>query len=117
MGSDGLPVETAYHLEQAFDAINWQGPAPIYSNPVDEASDTSERLKAGTTTFEDVYDEQEAQWKQKLRQRAKEVKFVEDLAKEMGVSPDKISSILPPGVLQPIGSNPREQEPSKVEAK
>jgi lambda family phage portal protein len=103
--------------EQAFDAINWQSPAPIYANPVDEASDTSERLRAGTTTFEDVYNEQEAQWKHKLTQRAKEVKFIEDLATEYKVSPDKISNTLPPGVLKPLGTESREQEPAKVEVK
>lgn len=48
-------------------------------------------LKAGARTFEDVYAELGRDYRDQLRQRAKEAKLIRDLAKEFGVSAAEIT--------------------------
>lgn len=47
-------------------------------------------LDAGATTFNDVYAPQSRNWRKQLRQRAVEESYIDQLAAEFGISPDRI---------------------------
>lgn len=51
-------------------------------------------LAAGTRTWQDIYAETGDDWKQKLRQRAREVAFIKKLGKEFDVEPGQITDAL-----------------------
>ena len=100
--------------EKAFRALTWRGPTPIYADPNLQATNITERLRSGTTTYRDVYQEQEKDWRRELRQRATESAEIDSLAKEFKTDPNRISNVLPPGVMQPEGSEPDRVTPKRV---
>ena len=51
-------------------------------------------LGAGTTNYDSIYGPLGKDWRQELRQRAQEVKFIRDLAAEYGLEPEDIA-VLP----------------------
>ena len=67
-------------------------------------------LAAGTRTWQDVFAETGDDWKSKLRQRAREARYIRDLATEYDVEPNEISDVieipppLPPGPIIPGGN-------------
>lgn len=48
-------------------------------------------LKAGATTFEQIYAPLGLDWRQQLRQRAKEQKFIQSVAEQEGIDPSTVS--------------------------
>lgn len=63
-------------------------------------------LAAGTRTWQDIYAETGDDWKQKLRQRAREISFINDLAKEFKIDAKQISDVAeipPPPPITPGG--------------
>jgi capsid protein len=77
-----------------------------------------DELKAGVRTFEDVYGELGDDYTMRLRQRAKEIRLIEDLAKEFGVKASQISDIAEsaPAQAQPNPRDPSDEpEPGQPE--
>lgn len=52
-----------------------------------------EELKAGTRTFQDIYAENGEDYREQLRQRAREAKMLKSLATEFGVDPQQIAEL------------------------
>jgi hypothetical protein len=49
-------------------------------------------LEVGTKTIQDVYAERQQDWREQLRQIAETEGFINDLAKEFGISPERIAN-------------------------
>jgi capsid protein len=65
-------------------------------------------LKAGARTYQDVYAELGQDYREQLRQRAKEAKYIRDLAKEFEVTPADISDFAAEAIasMQPPSAKP-----------
>lgn len=59
-------------------------------------------LAAGATTYEDIYSPQGHDWKDRIRQKAKEVAFMKKVAAEEGVEPGEIAESMKVEVAQPV---------------
>lgn len=57
-------------------------------------------LKAGTRTFQSVYSELGLDWMDEMKQKAREVEFINKLAQDAGVSPQQISDIIVADIQQ-----------------
>jgi capsid protein len=67
-----------------------------------------DEMEAGVRTFQDVCGELGFDWREVLRQKAVEAKFIDDLAKTHGIHRDFISHFTMPTPLE--GKDPGEQE-------
>lgn len=83
---------------EAFEKVSWVGPRAFYMSPSDEASSTNLRLQAGTLTYQDEFRQQEANWKNKLRDRAEAQAYIDKLAEEYDVTPESIAFAGVPGM-------------------
>lgn len=83
-----LPISSITHFLQnmyAYTRTSWLKP-PL--RPIDHAKEAkadSERLKNHTKTYSEIFGEQSADWKTKLRQRAIELKFIKELEAEFDI--------------------------------
>lgn len=70
-------------------------------------------LKSGARTYQDVYAELGQDYREQLTQRAREAKFIRDLAKEYGVSPGEIADFAADAMaaMQPGQPKPGQQDP------
>jgi capsid protein len=100
--------------DEALNGITWQQPAELGVDPQKDASANIELLRAGLTTYEDLYQKDGKNFERAIRQKALEVKRIQDLADEMGVAPELISNVLPPGVAAPGGTPPANVPPPTV---
>jgi capsid protein len=53
-------------------------------------------LEAGATTYEDIYTPLGQDWRDRIRQRAREIAYLNQVAKEEGVDPGQIAEALKP---------------------
>jgi capsid protein len=67
-------------------------------------------LKAGTTTYQQIYAEMGLDWRNGLRQRADEAKYINDLAQERDIPPDQVSQVIV--VPDATTTTSQEQEPA-----
>uniref|UniRef100_A0A6M3J4B5 Putative portal protein n=1 Tax=viral metagenome TaxID=1070528 RepID=A0A6M3J4B5_9ZZZZ len=98
---DLLPVKNIGHFQEnlyAYTRTNWLRP-PI--RPIDhakEANADTTRLGNHTKSYSDIYGERSKDWKPALRQKAIELKYIQDLEAEFGVSmilhPETMSNII-----------------------
>lgn len=99
---------------EAYDRVSWQRPAELGVDPARDAAANVQLLTSGLDTFQNLYQEQGHEWKERLRQKADEVAFIQKLAKERGIQPELISSTLPPGIIAPVEPvNPNEKSVQK----
>lgn len=94
-------------LEQAWAAIEnlrWVWPGFKHVDPVKEAEAQTIKLNNGTITLEDCYAEEGGDWKRKLRQRAIEASYKNELMQEFGLTPDELDS-RPPSAVPSKGNN------------
>lgn len=96
MNREALPFN-----DEAFTSVHWQGPAELGVDPERDANANIQLLAAGLKGYDTLYSEQGRDWKERLRAKADQVKFIQDLATERGVSPELISTAIPPGTLRP----------------
>lgn len=75
--------------------VEWQRPAAASVDYGREAQANLNDVRAGLRTYAEDYSERGLEWKDQLRQRAAEAKYLADLANEFGVSPDSISTFNP----------------------
>jgi len=84
--------------------VEWQRPAAASVDYGREAQANLNDVRAGLRTYAEDYSERGMEWKDQLRQRAVEAKYLADLAGEFGISPDSIATFNPnpaPPVAQP----------------
>lgn len=67
-------------------------------------------LKAGVRTYQDVYAELGLDWREQLRQKAKEAKYIRELAKEYDVEPGEIADIAGDAITEALKAEPNEQQ-------
>ena len=75
--------------------VEWQKPAAASVDYGREAQANLNDVRAGLRTYSEDYSERGLEWKDSLRQRAVEAKYLADLATEFGVSPDSIATFNP----------------------
>lgn len=87
--------------------VDWQRPAAASVDYGREAAANLNDVRAGLRTYAEDYSERGHEWKDQLRQRAVEAKYLADLAAEFGISPDSIATFSP---------NPAPPTPAQNEA-
>ncbi len=98
--------------------VEWIGGAPdVTIDKGRDATQDRDNIKAALDTFKRYYARQGLWWKTELRQKAKEAGFIGELAKEYGVSPDRIHLLLMNGSpdLQSNAQPGRQPPPSDEE--
>jgi capsid protein len=75
--------------------VDWQRPAAASVDYGREAAANLNDVRAGLRTYSEDYSERGHEWKDQLRQRAVEAKFLAGLAAEFGISPDSIATFNP----------------------
>ena len=100
--------------EEAYTALSWQRPAELGVDPTRDATASIDLLTAGLETYENLYQESGHDYKARLRQKADEVAYIEQLAKERGIKPELIANILPPGVVAPDEAKKEEVDPKAL---
>lgn len=75
--------------------VDWQRPAAASVDYGREAAANLNDVRAGLRTYAEDYAERGLEWKDALRQRANEAKYLAELAAEFGISPDQIATFSP----------------------
>jgi lambda family phage portal protein len=75
--------------------VEWQRPAAASVDYGREAQANLNDVRAGLRTYSEDYSERGLEWKDALRQRAAEAKYLADLAAEFGISADSIATFNP----------------------
>ncbi|MCL5745017.1 MAG: phage portal protein [Acidobacteria bacterium] len=75
-----------YDNRYAYARCKWIGPGRGWVDPVREADAAETRMKINISTLEDECAEQGRDWEEVIEQRASELKRIQDLEKEMGIS-------------------------------
>jgi lambda family phage portal protein len=75
--------------------VEWQRPAAASVDYGREAQANLNDVRAGLRTYSEDYSERGLEWKDAIRQRAMEARFLADLAAEFGISPDSIATFNP----------------------
>jgi hypothetical protein len=85
----------------------WIGGAPdVTIDKGRDATQDRENIRSALTNFKRYYAQQGLWWKTELRQRATEVGYLDELAREFGVTPDRICSFgNTPAAVQPGAVN------------
>jgi capsid protein len=72
-----------------------------------EAAANLNDVRAGLRTYSEDYSERGLEWKDQLRQRAVEAKYLADLSAEFGISADSIATFNPnPAPVTPAALTP-----------
>jgi lambda family phage portal protein len=93
--------------------VDWQTPAAASVDYGREAQANLNDVRAGLRTYAEDYAERGREWKDELRQRATEAKYLAELAAEFEISPDSIATFNPnpaPPVAQPAPTAPPQQD-------
>ena len=87
--------------EEAYDKVTWQFPPRVGIDPNEDAQSDIQLIESGLETFADYFKRHygDADWERRLRQKAEEASFIDELAGEFGVPPERISNMLKPGVV------------------
>jgi capsid protein len=75
--------------------VEWQRPAAASVDYGREAQANLNDVRAGLRTYSEDYSERGLEWKDQLRQRAVEAKYLADLSAEFGISADSIATFSP----------------------
>ena len=75
--------------------VEWQRPAAASVDYGREAQANLNDVRAGLRTYSEDYSERGIEWKDALRQRAVEAKYLADLSAEFGISADSIATFNP----------------------
>jgi lambda family phage portal protein len=75
--------------------VDWQRPAAASVDYGREAAANLNDVRAGLRTYAEDYAERGMEWKDQLRQRATEAKYLADLSAEFGIAPDSIATFNP----------------------
>jgi capsid protein len=82
--------------------VEWQRPAAASVDYGREAQANLNDVRAGLRTYSEDYSERGLEWKDQLRQRAVEAKFLADLANEYQLHPDQIATFNPNPASNPM---------------
>jgi lambda family phage portal protein len=85
--------------------VEWQRPAAASVDYGREAAANLNDVRAGLRTYSEDYAERGLEWKDALRQRATEAKYLSELAAEFGLSPDSIATFSPNPVPAPAATD------------
>jgi len=88
--------------------VEWQRPAAASVDYGREAAANLNDVRAGLRTFAEDYSERGLEWKDQLRQRATEAKFLHDLAEEFDIPEDRIATFSPNPQPVPDPASPSE---------
>ena len=91
--------------------IKYTPPRGIDVDPGYNAEGTRKAIEAGITTFDEVCASNGQDWREVLRQRAREASYVRQLAAEYGVDPSEISTLQIDRPERIQTENPREAIP------
>jgi lambda family phage portal protein len=86
---------------EAYTKVSWQLPEELGVDPKKDSAADVQLLSAGLDTFSNQYQQRGQNWKEQIAQKADEVAFIEQLAREKGIRPELISMTLPPGTIKP----------------
>jgi capsid protein len=75
--------------------VEWQRPAAASVDYGREAAANLNDVRSGLRTYSEDYSERGLEWKDQLRQRATEAKYLAELAAEFGISADSIATFNP----------------------
>jgi lambda family phage portal protein len=82
--------------------VEWQRPAAASVDYGREAAANLNDVRAGLRTFAEDYAERGLEWKDSLRQRATEAKYITELASEYQLHPDQIATFNPNPASNPV---------------
>jgi lambda family phage portal protein len=82
--------------------VDWQRPAAASVDYGREAAANLNDVRAGLRTYAEDYSERGHEWKDQLRQRAVEAKFLAELAAEYQLHPDQIATFNPNPASNPV---------------
>jgi capsid protein len=88
--------------------VEWQTPAAASVDYGREAQANLNDVRAGLRTYAEDYAERGREWKDELRQRAVEAKYLAELAQEFDLTPDSIATFNP---NPPPANMPPEAQP------
>lgn len=82
--------------------VEWQRPAAASVDYGREAAANLNDVRAGLRTYAEDYAERGLEWKDQLRQRADEARYLADLANEYKLHPDQIATFNPNPSSNPV---------------
>lgn len=82
--------------------VEWQRPAAASVDYGREAAANLNDVRAGLRTYSEDYSERGLEWKDQLRQRAVEAKYLAELAAEFQLHPDQIATFNPNPASNPV---------------
>lgn len=82
--------------------VDWQTPAAASVDYGREAQANLNDVRAGLRTYAEDYAERGREWKDELRQRATEAKYLAELAAEFQLHPDQIATFNPNPASNPV---------------
>jgi lambda family phage portal protein len=82
--------------------VEWQRPAAASVDYGREAAANLNDVRSGLRTYSEDYSERGLEWKDQLRQRATEAKYLADLAAEFKLHPDQIATFNPNPASNPV---------------
>jgi lambda family phage portal protein len=82
--------------------VEWQRPAAASVDYGREAAANLNDVRSGLRTYSEDYSERGLEWKDQLRQRATEAKYLADLAAEFRLHPDQIATFNPNPASNPV---------------
>jgi capsid protein len=82
--------------------VEWQRPAAASVDYGREAAANLNDVRSGLRTYSEDYSERGMEWKDQLRQRATEAKYLADLAAEFKLHPDQIATFNPNPASNPV---------------
>jgi lambda family phage portal protein len=82
--------------------VEWQRPAAASVDYGREAAANLNDVRSGLRTYSEDYSERGLEWKDQLRQRATEAKFLAELAAEYQLHPDQIATFNPNPASNPV---------------
>ena len=82
--------------------VDWQRPAAASVDYGREAAANLNDVRSGLRTYSEDYSERGLEWKDQLRQRATEAKYLAELAAEFNLHPDQIATFNPNPASNPV---------------
>ena len=82
--------------------VEWQRPAAASVDYGREAAANLNDVRSGLRTYSEDYSERGLEWKDQLRQRATEAKYLAELAAEFNLHPDQIATFNPNPASNPV---------------
>jgi lambda family phage portal protein len=95
--------------------VEWQRPAAASVDYGREAAANLNDVRSGLRTYSEDYSERGLEWKDQLRQRATEAKYLADLSAEFGISADSIATFNPNPAPPVAGQAPAPLTPPQAQ--